>query len=130
MQFYKQLTLKCLIDTYDIHLTALMLQFPGEGTALLLRDGVPVYREVLPEIGNLVVCKVVKLVPNVANLLVTHIEGEKCNVEYKALLRAQDVQICVAEGQFLWDKIEKDATINAKIVSYGDTNGMFVSLNL
>lgn len=107
-----------------------MLQFPGQGTALLSRDGIPVYKEALPEIGKLVICKVVKLTPNIANLVVTHIEGEKCSVEYKALLRAQDIQVSVAEGQFLWDKVEKDATINAKVVSYGDSNGMFVSINL
>lgn len=106
-----------------------MLQFPGQGTELLLKDSIPVYREALPEIGKSVVCKVVKLTPSVANLVVTHIDGKKCHVEYKALLRAQDIQISVAEGQFLWDKVEKDSTLNAKIVSYGDANGMFVSLN-
>lgn len=108
---------------------ALMLQFPGQGTELLLKNGVYVHKEVLPEIGKHVVCKVVKLTPSAANLVVTHIDGEKCHVEYRALLRAQDVQMSIAEGQFLWDKIEKDSVLDAKIVSYGDLNGMFVSLS-
>lgn len=104
-----------------------MLSFPGQNTDFLCREGTPLYREPLPEIGKAVTCKVVRVTPTAANLVITHVNGEKCSVEYKAVLRSLDLQVNIAENQFVWDVVEQGAVVDAKIVSYGDANGMYVS---
>lgn len=105
-----------------------MLEFPGENTDVLLKDKKSIFREPLPEIGNIVGCKVIKVTPTVAYLVVTHIEGEKCSVGYKAVIRPHDIGVNILENQFVWDKIKQNDTVVARIISYGDSSGMYVCL--
>ena len=73
-------------------------------------------------------CRVAKVTPTTAYLLITHIDGKKRSIEYRALLRASDLGVNILESQFVWDRVEQNTAVEAKVVSYGDAKGIYVCL--
>lgn len=102
------------------------LEFPGQDTFLLKKDGIPVYEEPMLKIGEIATCRVIKSTPYQLNLLITHVNNKKTSIEYKSVLRLQDYSACV-ENVYLDDFYKRGDIFDALIISFGDVCGCFVS---
>ena len=100
-----------------------MIKFPSHDNQHLIINNIIDY-EPIPLIGKSVICKVAKITPVAAFLLVTHIENKKVSLEYKVNLRLSDLQLNILENQYIWDKLMIENLVEGIITSYGDSNGM------
>lgn len=105
-----------------------MLELPSKNNFHLQYNKIIKYHEPTPQIGNTCTCKVVKVSPVHAALLVLKIEDQTPSITYKAILRAPDLQLNIMENQFVWDVMKINSIVEVVIVGYGDNNGMNVVL--
>src|SRR5690606_24223533 len=75
-------------------------------------------REVLPDVGNVVLCRVVRLVPKQAIVSIQQVGGTVLDAEWQGVIRAQDVRATEKDKVKIHESFKPGDTVRAQVVRF------------
>lgn len=92
-------------------------------TLSVSRAGVAVKREVLPEVGNVVLCRVTRIQPRQATVAILVVGDAVLEAEWQGVIRVQDVRATEKDRVKIYESFRPGDIVRAQVVSPGWTWG-------
>lgn len=87
-------------------------------TITVSRSGVTEKREVLPEVGNVVLCRVVRITPRQAVVAILICGDTVLEAEWQGLIRVQDVRATEKDRVKIYESFRPGDIVRAEVVSF------------
>jgi exosome complex component CSL4 len=75
-------------------------------------------QEVLPDVGNVVLCKVVRLQPRQAIVAIQQVEATALQTEWQGVIRVQDVRATEKDKVKIYESFKPGDVVRAQVVSF------------
>ncbi|KAK0727276.1 hypothetical protein B0T26DRAFT_747620 [Lasiosphaeria miniovina] len=103
-------------------------QTPAElPTLSVSRTGVSEKREVLPEVGNTVLCRVTRITPRQAVVAILICGDTVLEAEWQGLIRVQDVRATEKDKVKIYESFRPGDIVRAEVISLGDQANFYLS---
>ncbi|CAI4210425.1 unnamed protein product [Parascedosporium putredinis] len=84
-------------------------------------------REVLPDVGSVVLCRVVRLVPKQAIVSIQQVGTTVLDTEWQGVIRSQDVRATEKDKVKIYESFKPGDTVRAQVISLGDQANYYLS---
>ncbi|EGO60398.1 hypothetical protein NEUTE1DRAFT_119585 [Neurospora tetrasperma FGSC 2508] len=84
-------------------------------------------REVLPEVGNIVLCRVIRIMPRQAVVAILICGDTVLEAEWQGLIRVQDVRATEKDRVKIYDSFRPGDIVRAEVISLGDQASYYLS---
>ncbi|KAI1215108.1 uncharacterized protein F4807DRAFT_455558 [Annulohypoxylon truncatum] len=99
----------------------------GKATISVSRSGVAEKREVLPEVGNAVLCRVTRITPKHANVAILVVGDTVLEAEWAGMIRVQDVRATEKDRVKIYESFRPGDIVRAQVISLGDQANYYLS---
>lgn len=89
----------------------------AKATISVSRSGVAEKREVLPEVGNAVLCRVTRITPRHANVAILVVGDTVLEAEWAGMIRVQDVRATEKDRVKIYESFRPGDIVRAQVVS-------------
>ncbi|KAK3378505.1 hypothetical protein B0H63DRAFT_249348 [Podospora didyma] len=96
-------------------------------TVSVSRSGVSEKREVLPEVGNTVLCRVIRITPRQAVVAILICGDTVLHAEWQGLIRVQDVRATEKDKVKIYESFRPGDIVRAEVISLGDQANFYLS---
>lgn len=96
-------------------------------TLSVSRAGVAVKREVLPEVGNVVLCRVTRIQPRQATVAILVVGDAVLEAEWQGVIRVQDVRATEKDRVKIYESFRPGDIVRAQVISLGDQANYYLS---
>ncbi|KAI8961544.1 hypothetical protein F5Y11DRAFT_223287 [Daldinia sp. FL1419] len=96
-------------------------------TISVSRLGISEKREVLPEVGNIVLCRVTRITPRHASVAILVVGDTVLEAEWQGLVRAQDVRATEKDRVKIYESFRPGDIVRAQVISLGDQANYYLS---
>ncbi|KAK0651870.1 hypothetical protein B0T16DRAFT_387228 [Cercophora newfieldiana] len=96
-------------------------------TISVSRSGVSEKREVLPEVGNVVLCRVVRISPRQAVVAILICGDTVLDAEWQGVIRVQDVRATEKDRVKIYESFRPGDIVRAEVISLGDQANYYLS---
>ncbi|KAH8887395.1 hypothetical protein GQ53DRAFT_784343 [Thozetella sp. PMI_491] len=96
-------------------------------TISVSRSGVSEKREVLPEVGNVVLCRVLRITPRQAVVAILVCGDTVLDAEWQGLIRTQDVRATEKDKVKIYESFRPGDIVRAEVISLGDQANYYLS---
>ncbi|KAK6951849.1 hypothetical protein Daesc_006374 [Daldinia eschscholtzii] len=96
-------------------------------TISVSRSGVSEKREVLPEVGNVVLCRVTRITPRHASVAILVVGDTVLEAEWQGLVRVQDVRATEKDRVKIYESFRPGDIVRAQVISLGDQANYYLS---
>lgn len=86
-------------------------------TLSVLRSGLSEKREVLPEVGNVVLCRVTRIAPRQATVAILVVGDTVLEGEWQGIIRVQDVRATEKDRVKIYESFRPGDIVRAQVVS-------------
>ncbi|KAL2136387.1 hypothetical protein VTI74DRAFT_4031 [Chaetomium olivicolor] len=84
-------------------------------------------REVLPEVGNVVLCRVIRITPRQAVVAILVCGDTVLDAEWQGLIRVQDVRATEKDRVKIYESFRPGDVVRAEVISLGDQANYYLS---
>ncbi|KAH6840815.1 hypothetical protein B0I37DRAFT_224183 [Chaetomium sp. MPI-CAGE-AT-0009] len=84
-------------------------------------------REVLPEVGNVVLCRVIRITPRQAVVAILVCGDSVLEAEWQGLIRVQDVRATEKDRVRIYESFRPGDVVRAEVISLGDQANYYLS---
>ncbi|KAI1821994.1 hypothetical protein F4861DRAFT_541420 [Xylaria intraflava] len=84
-------------------------------------------REVLPEVGNVVLCRVTRITPREATVAILVVGDAVLSAQWQGLVRVQDVRATEKDRVKLYESFRPGDIVRAQVISLGDQANYYLS---
>ncbi|KAK4043028.1 hypothetical protein C8A01DRAFT_32817 [Parachaetomium inaequale] len=84
-------------------------------------------REVLPEVGNVVLCRVIRITPRQAVVAILVCGDTVLEAEWQGLIRVQDVRATEKDRVRIYESFRPGDVVRAEVISLGDQANYYLS---
>ncbi|KAF9881053.1 hypothetical protein CkaCkLH20_01203 [Colletotrichum karsti] len=84
-------------------------------------------REVLPDVGNVVLCRVVRLMPKQAIVTIQQVGDTVLQTEWQGVIRSQDVRATEKDKVKIYESFKPGDIVRAQVISLGDQANYYLS---
>ncbi|CAP73740.1 uncharacterized protein PODANS_2_11000 [Podospora anserina S mat+] len=84
-------------------------------------------REVLPEVGNVVLCRVIRITPRQAVVSILVCGDTVLDAEWQGLIRVQDVRATEKDRVKIYESFRPGDIVRAEVISLGDQANYYLS---
>ncbi|KAI0166851.1 hypothetical protein GGR52DRAFT_77238 [Hypoxylon sp. FL1284] len=84
-------------------------------------------REVLPEVGNTVLCRVTRITPRHASVAILVVGDSVLEAEWQGLVRVQDVRATEKDRVKIYESFRPGDIVRAQVISLGDQANYYLS---
>ncbi|TDZ17764.1 Exosome complex component CSL4 [Colletotrichum sidae] len=84
-------------------------------------------REVLPDVGNVVLCRVVRLMPKQAIVTIQQVGETVLQTEWQGVIRSQDVRATEKDKVKIYESFKPGDVVRAQVISLGDQANYYLS---
>ncbi|KAI1390978.1 uncharacterized protein F4822DRAFT_168424 [Hypoxylon trugodes] len=84
-------------------------------------------REVLPEVGNTVLCRVTRITPKQAAVAILVVGDTVLEAEWQGLIRVQDVRATEKDRVKIYESFRPGDIVRAQVISLGDQANYYLS---
>ncbi|KAL2177994.1 uncharacterized protein P884DRAFT_198882 [Thermothelomyces heterothallicus CBS 202.75] len=84
-------------------------------------------REVLPEVGNVVLCRVLRITPRQAVVAILVCGDTVLDAEWQGLIRVQDVRATEKDRVKIYESFRPGDIVRAEVISLGDQTNYYLS---
>ncbi|KAI0840029.1 hypothetical protein F5Y06DRAFT_246254 [Hypoxylon sp. FL0890] len=99
----------------------------GLPTISVSRSGLAEKREVLPEVGNTVLCRVTRITPRHATVAILVVGDTVLEGEWAGLIRVQDVRATEKDRVKIYESFRPGDIVRAQVISLGDQANYYLS---
>ncbi|KAK3308045.1 putative exosome 3 [Chaetomium strumarium] len=99
---------------------------PSSGSAAT-SGGSTKKREVLPEVGNVVLCRVIRITPRQAVVAILVCGDTVLDAEWQGLIRVQDVRATEKDRVKIYESFRPGDIVRAEVISLGDQANYYLS---
>ncbi|KAI0897772.1 hypothetical protein F4806DRAFT_376766 [Annulohypoxylon nitens] len=99
----------------------------AKATISVSRSGVAEKREVLPEVGNAVLCRVTRITPKHANVAILVVGDTVLEAEWAGMIRVQDVRATEKDRVKIYESFRPGDIVRAQVISLGDQANYYLS---
>ncbi|KAI0881055.1 uncharacterized protein GGS22DRAFT_75095 [Annulohypoxylon maeteangense] len=99
----------------------------SKATISVSRSGVAEKREVLPEVGNAVLCRVTRITPRHANVAILVVGDTVLEAEWAGMIRVQDVRATEKDRVKIYESFRPGDIVRAQVISLGDQANYYLS---
>ncbi|KAI1096686.1 hypothetical protein F5B19DRAFT_434037 [Rostrohypoxylon terebratum] len=99
----------------------------AKATISVSRSGVAEKREVLPEVGNAVLCRVTRITPRHANVAILVVGDTVLEAEWAGMIRVQDVRATEKDRVKIYESFRPGDIVRAQVISLGDQANYYLS---
>ncbi|KAI0133161.1 hypothetical protein F4776DRAFT_142532 [Hypoxylon sp. NC0597] len=96
-------------------------------TISVSRSGLAEKREVLPEVGNTVLCRVTRITPRHATVAILVVGDTVLEAEWAGLIRVQDVRATEKDRVKIYESFRPGDIVRAQVISLGDQANYYLS---
>ncbi|KAI2621682.1 hypothetical protein GGR54DRAFT_639016 [Hypoxylon sp. NC1633] len=96
-------------------------------TISVSRSGLAEKREVLPVVGNTVLCRVTRITPRHANVAILVVGDTVLEAEWQGLVRVQDVRATEKDKVKIYESFRPGDIVRAQVISLGDQANYYLS---
>ncbi|KAI1375196.1 hypothetical protein F4677DRAFT_143767 [Hypoxylon crocopeplum] len=96
-------------------------------TISVSRLGIAEKREVLPEVGNTVLCRVTRITPKHASAAILVVGDTVLEAEWQGLIRVQDVRATEKDRVKIYESFRPGDIVRAQVISLGDQANYYLS---
>ncbi|RYP77120.1 hypothetical protein DL771_001410 [Monosporascus sp. 5C6A] len=96
-------------------------------TMSVSRSGLSEKREVLPEVGNVVLCRVTRISPRQATVAILVVDDTVLEGEWQGLIRVQDVRATEKDRVKVYESFRPGDIVRAQVISLGDQANYYLS---
>lgn len=89
-------------------------------TISVSRSAISEKREVLPEVGNVVLCRVTRISPRQANVAILVVGDTVLEAEWQGVIRVQDVRATEKDRVKIYESFRPGDIVRAQVISLGD----------
>ena len=98
-------------------------------TISVSRSGVTEKREVLPEVGNVVLCRVIRIAPRQAVVTILICGDTGLEAEWQGLIRVQDVRATEKDRVKIYESFRPGDIVRAEVVSRDESIEILLAAN-
>ncbi|KAI2643145.1 hypothetical protein GGS21DRAFT_857 [Xylaria nigripes] len=84
-------------------------------------------REVLPEVGNIVLCRVTRITPREATVAILVVGDAVLSAQWQGVVRVQDVRATEKDRVKLYESFRPGDIVRAQVISLGDQANYYLS---
>lgn len=84
-------------------------------------------REVLPDVGNIVLAKVLRLMPRQAIVIIQQVGDTVLQTEWQGVIRTQDVRATEKDKVKIYESFRPGDIVKAQVISLGDQANYYLS---
>ncbi|KAF6841717.1 exosomal core protein csl4 [Colletotrichum plurivorum] len=84
-------------------------------------------RELLPDVGNVVLCRVVRLMPKQAIVTIQQVGDTVLQTEWQGVIRSQDVRATEKDKVKIYESFKPGDIVRAQVISLGDQANYYLS---
>lgn len=84
-------------------------------------------REVLPDVGHIVLARVVRLMPKQAIVVIQQVGETVLQTEWQGVIRVQDVRATEKDKVKMYESFKPGDTVRAQVISLGDQANYYLS---
>ncbi|KAI2470861.1 hypothetical protein F4781DRAFT_160144 [Annulohypoxylon bovei var. microspora] len=99
----------------------------GRATISISRSGAAEKREVLPEVGNAVLCRVTRITPRHASVAILVVGDTVLEAEWQGMIRVQDVRATEKDRVKIYESFRPGDIVRAQVISLGDQANYYLS---
>ncbi|KAI9296463.1 hypothetical protein K502DRAFT_276848, partial [Neoconidiobolus thromboides FSU 785] len=81
----------------------------------------------VPEVGDVVTCKVIKILPKMAGLKILMVGHTPCADDYSGVIRSQDVRATDKDRVQIFQSFRPGDIVKAEVISLGDSKSYYLS---
>ncbi|KAK8058738.1 3'-5' exoribonuclease CSL4 [Apiospora phragmitis] len=96
-------------------------------TISVSRTGVSEKREVLPEVGNIVLCRVTRIQPRQATVAILVVGDTVLEAEWQGVIRPQDVRATEKDKVKIYESFRPGDIVRAQVISLGDQASYYLA---
>ncbi|KAK7749376.1 exosome 3'-_5 exonuclease subunit ski4 (Csl4) [Diatrype stigma] len=96
-------------------------------TMSVSRSGLSEKREVLPEVGNVVLCRVTRISPRQATVAILVVGDTVLEGEWQGLIRVQDVRATEKDRVKIYESFRPGDIVRAQVISLGDQANYYLA---
>ncbi|ORY71203.1 uncharacterized protein BCR38DRAFT_479722 [Pseudomassariella vexata] len=96
-------------------------------TISVSRSGISEKREVLPEVGNVVLCRVTRIQPRQATVAILVVGETVLVAEWQGVIRVQDVRATEKDRVKIYESFRPGDIVRAEVISLGDQANYYLS---
>ncbi|KAK6071785.1 exosome component EXOSC1/CSL4 [Seiridium cupressi] len=96
-------------------------------TISVSRSGISEKREVLPEVGNVVLCRVTRIQPRQATVAILVVGETVLEAEWQGVIRVQDVRATEKDRVKIYESFRPGDIVRAQVISLGDQANYYLS---
>ncbi|KAI1853638.1 hypothetical protein JX265_004030 [Neoarthrinium moseri] len=96
-------------------------------TISVSRTGISERREVLPEVGNTVLCRVTRIQPRQATVAILVVGETVLEAEWQGVIRVQDVRATEKDRVKIYESFRPGDIVRAHVISLGDQANYYLS---
>ncbi|KAB5575817.1 hypothetical protein GE09DRAFT_605575 [Coniochaeta sp. 2T2.1] len=96
-------------------------------TISVSRSGISEKREVLPEVNNIVLCRVMRITPRQAVVNILVCGDSVLEAEWQGLIRVQDVRATEKDRVKIYESFRPGDIVRAEVISLGDQANYYLS---
>ncbi|KAJ9145600.1 Exosome component 1 [Coniochaeta hoffmannii] len=96
-------------------------------TISVSRSGVSEKREVLPEVNNVVLCRVIRITPRQAVVSILVCGDSVLEAEWQGVIRVQDVRATEKDRVKIYESFRPGDIVRAEVISLGDQANYYLS---
>ncbi|RYP46813.1 hypothetical protein DL768_007018 [Monosporascus sp. mg162] len=96
-------------------------------TMSVSRSGLSEKREVLPEVGNVVLCRVTRISPRQATVAILVVGDTVLEGEWQGIIRVQDVRATEKDRVKVYESFRPGDIVRAQVISLGDQANYYLS---
>ncbi|ETS79599.1 hypothetical protein PFICI_09452 [Pestalotiopsis fici W106-1] len=96
-------------------------------TISVSRSGISEKREVLPEVGNIVLCRVTRIQPRQATVAILVVGETVLEAEWQGVIRSQDVRATEKDKVKIYESFRPGDIVRAQVISLGDQANYYLS---
>ncbi|KAI2608808.1 uncharacterized protein GGS25DRAFT_521982 [Hypoxylon fragiforme] len=89
--------------------------------------GIVEKREVLPEVGNVVLCRVTRITPRHATVAILVVGETVLEAEWQGMIRSQDVRATEKDRVKIYESFRPGDIVRAQVISLGDQANYYLS---
>ncbi|KAI1255981.1 hypothetical protein MGN70_002141 [Eutypa lata] len=96
-------------------------------TISVSRSGLSEKREVLPEVGNVVLCRVTRISPRQATVAILVVGDTVLEGEWQGIIRVQDVRATEKDRVKIYESFRPGDIVRAQVISLGDQANYYLA---
>lgn len=96
-------------------------------TISVSRSAISEKREVLPEVNNVVLCRVTRITPRQATVAILVVGDTVLEVEWQGVIRVQDVRATEKDRVKIYESFRPGDIVRAQVISLGDQTSYYLS---